>query len=66
MIRRIAVIAILAALCGFVGAAAARAFTPWLQMTTPCDGTPSAVAIGGGRIAVACAGDSHPHYRDFP
>ncbi|HKU66190.1 MAG TPA: hypothetical protein VJP85_00255 [Candidatus Baltobacteraceae bacterium] len=66
MTRRTFVAALLALVLGFALAGAARAFSPWLQMTTPCDDAPSAVAIGGGKIVVACSGDSHLHYKDFP
>lgn len=65
MTRRTLIVALLALMLGFALAGSVRAFSPWLQMTTPCDDAPTAIAIGSGKIVVACPGDSHLHYRDF-
>lgn len=66
MMRRTFLVAILALALGLTLAGSVRAFSPWLQLTTPCDDAPSAVAIGGGKIVVACPGDAHLHFKDFP
>lgn len=66
MMRRTLIVALLALALGFTFAASVRAFSPWFVMTAPCDGAPSAIAVGSGKIVIACPGDSHLHYRDFP
>lgn len=65
IMRRTFIVALLALALGFALAGSVRAFSPWLQMTTPCDSAPSAVAIGSGKIAIVCSGDTHIHYKDF-
>lgn len=65
MMSRTFLVALLVLVLGFALTGSVRAFSPWLKMTTPCNEAPQAVAIGSGKIAIVCPGDTHIHYKDF-
>lgn len=59
-------IALLMVLAAVISVSAARAWMPWLRLTSPCQSQP--VGVGGDKyhVFVICKGENVIYYQDAP